>query len=265
MLRRVGLAVVLVLLAGGCATRTGHTRAATRGARRVRMAKAVGFLAALFDPELNLLPEYAGASDYWLVHDNYLAAGVLRPTHPDLSQRIRRALAHHGVTSSGKIEIVRGEAEAPLPFRIPELVIVATAGGKRIKTERLTARRFEGWQEYADLLLLAALAEAEQHRDRATEHFRKALAMWDGMGFNDRAAQAHQRYSTYKLALAMLAAGKLEQPLPMRDRILTRLAHQQHPNGGFVTDYDVKGRPVGLANVETTCLVILALRRRPAT
>ena len=87
-----------------------------------------------------------------------------------------------------------------------------------------------------------------------------ALALWDGVGFNDRATQALSRYSTYKLALALLAAGKLGRPLPMRRAILRRLAAQQHADGGFITDYDAAGRPVGLANVETTCLVILAMR-----
>jgi hypothetical protein len=37
-------------------------------------AKARTFLAGLFDPELGLLPEYRGATVYWLFHDNYLAA-----------------------------------------------------------------------------------------------------------------------------------------------------------------------------------------------
>jgi hypothetical protein len=29
--------------------------------------------------------------------------------------------------------------------------------------------------------------------------------------------------------------------------------------GGWITDYDTTGQPLGLANVETTCLVLLAL------
>ena len=222
--------------------------------------RATAFLVDIFDPELGLLPEYAGASRYWLFHDNYLAAKVLKPTHPDLAAGIERALALWGVTRSGKIEIVCGEARAPLPFRVPELVRVATRGGKQIWTERLTARPSKGWAGYADLLLLAALAEAQARPERAEAHLATALGMWDSAGFRDAATEHLARYSTYKLALALLAARKLARPLPMREAILRRLARQQEASGGFVTDYDATGRPIGKANVETTCLVILALQ-----
>jgi len=30
-------------------------------------------------------------------------------------------------------------------------------------------------------------------------------------------------------------------------------------SGGWITDYDATGKPLGLANVETTCLVLMAL------
>jgi hypothetical protein len=34
----------------------------------------------------------------------------------------------------------------------------------------------------------------------------------------------------------------------------------QSPAGGWITDYDREGKARGLANVETTCLVLMALR-----
>jgi len=40
------------------------------------------FLVNLMDPDLGLLPEYRGASVYWLFHDNYLAAKVLAQSYP---------------------------------------------------------------------------------------------------------------------------------------------------------------------------------------
>src|SRR6185369_12462719 len=79
------------------------------------------FLAALFDPALDLLPEYRGAKVYWLYHDNYLAARALAWSEPELARRISSAIARYGVRASGKIEIVYGEARDPLPFRVPEL------------------------------------------------------------------------------------------------------------------------------------------------
>ena len=38
-----------------------------------------------------------------------------------------------------------------------------------------------------------------------------------------------------------------------------RLLALQAPSGGWITDYLSDGTPVGKANVETTCLAILAL------
>jgi hypothetical protein len=221
--------------------------------------KAIQFLVNLFDPSLDLLPEFAGAKDYWLFHDNYLAAKILRPVRPDLSERIERAMRRYGITRSGKIEVVFGEARKPLPFRIPELVTIAQVGQKRIRTERLTAKVFSSWQGYADLLLLAAIAEAKANRKQAIGYFHQALAMWDGIGFYDRATEHNGRYSTYKLALALLAAGKLKEPVPMCRELLRRLRAQQDTSGGFITDYDKEGQPLGVANVETTCLAVLAL------
>ena len=75
------------------------------------------FLTNLFDLQLDLLPEYRGSRTHWLFHDNYLAAHLLADARPDLSRRIRSALARFGVTNSGKIEIVFGESPRPLPFR----------------------------------------------------------------------------------------------------------------------------------------------------
>jgi hypothetical protein len=41
--------------------------------------------------------------------------------------------------------------------------------------------------------------------------------------------------------------------------ILELLLSQQNEDGGWITDYDAEQKPVGLANVETTCLAIIAL------
>src|SRR5437667_12601048 len=99
-----------------------------------RIQHAESFLTNLFDAQLQLLPEHPGSSTYWLFHDNYLAAHLLEKTHPDLTRRIRSSLAQFGVTNSGKIEIVFGEARQPLPFRTYVLTNVALIAGKTIRT-----------------------------------------------------------------------------------------------------------------------------------
>ena len=45
----------------------------------------------------------------------------------------------------------------------------------------------------------------------------------------------------------------------MEESIVNRLLSMHRADGGFVTDYDARGRPVGQANVETTSLAVLAL------
>src|SRR5713101_4751528 len=73
------------------------------------IASGERFLTNLFDPTLDLLPEYRGAKVYWLYHDNYLAAKILKSSRPDLATRIEAAMRRFGVSHSGKIEILFNE------------------------------------------------------------------------------------------------------------------------------------------------------------
>jgi hypothetical protein len=219
--------------------------------------KARTFLVNLFDRDLGLLPEYQGATVYWLFHDNYLAAKVLEVSHPEIAQSIRRAMAREGASKSGKIEILFGEADQPLPFRQFQLKDVRRRGAKVIRTEVATATKLDGWAQYADLLLLACIAESNQAR--AWRHWEAAMELWDGNGFLDAATKRHQCYSTYKLGLALLAASHLSPPAQPPVGLLERLLALQDDSGGWITDYNAAAQKIGVANVETTCLSILGL------
>src|SRR5436190_2597567 len=145
-------------------------------AQRIRRGES--FLTKLFDPSVQLLPEYKGSPTYWLFHDNYLAAHLLAHSRPDLSQRIRSSLVKFGVTNSGKIEIVFDEAQKPMPFRTYVLTNVALVGDKSIRTEFVTTNILAGWDRYADLLLLAAIAQARSNPAEGRKNFDRAVAMW---------------------------------------------------------------------------------------
>ena len=246
------MAVLMLLRCATAAT-------ATQAEIVQRIESGESFLTNLFDAQLQLLPEYQGSRTYWLFHDNYLAAHLLAGTRPDLSRRIRSAMAQFGVTNSGKIEIVFGEAPHPLPFRTYVLTNVAVVDGKTIRTELVTTNILKGSEEYADLALFASLAQARSEPAQARKNFEKAVAMWDGEGLNDRATKHSGIYATYKLALYLIAADRLNISAPHREEVVTRLLAMQAPEGGWKTDYK-EGKPVGLANVETTCLSLLALQ-----
>ena len=223
--------------------------------RQVVVRKGREFLAGLLDPELDLLPEYRGARVYWLYHDNYLAAKILDKSHPQIASSIRKAIEREGVSRSGKIELLFGELKDPLPFRQFELTDVRRAGDKVIRTEVVLTKPLAGWENYADLLLMASIAEKDA--SVAKNHFKLAMNLWDGNGFNDAATKQLQRYSTYKLALGLIAARKwkLDEPGGALELLLAR----QSESGGWITDYNSQGQNIGLANVETTCLSILGI------
>lgn len=227
--------------------------------RRSAVIRGRTFLTQRFNERIGLLPEYAGSNVYWLYHDNYLAAKVLRSSHPEMAGRIEAAIRRFGVAESGKIEILFDEARDPFPFRHPQLIDVARLGELIIKTEVLTDQRMDGWEAYADLLLFASCALAKSDREQSIVHFRAALQLWDGRGFRDRAVEHLGRYATFKLALASVAAQRLGRTAELPETLLEHLLNLQAKDGGWVTDYNSVADPVGKTNVETTSLAVLAL------
>ena len=132
-------------------------------------------------------------------------------------------------------------------------------GEKIIKTELVGDKLNADWREYTDLLFLAAVAEAVKDREEALRHFEVGLATWDGIGFKDKVNRTTSLYASYKLALALIAASRLNSHTEKEVAMVNRLMAMQREDGGFVTDYNAQGGPVGQANVETTSLAVLAL------
>jgi hypothetical protein len=253
MSRRVQFLAVLALIVVASMSKGEHSDIAQR------IQRGESFLINLFDASLQLLLEYKGSGTYWLFHDNYLAAHLLAQSRPELSRGIRSSLAKFGVTNSGKIEIVFDEAKEPLPFRTYVLTNVASVEGKSIRTELVTTNILAGWDNYADLLLLASLAQARTAPADARRNFDKAGAMWNGEGFQDLASRHSGLFATYKLALYLIAADRLKISAPNEVELLAHLLAMQTSDGGWITDYK-EGNPVGVANVETTCFALLALK-----
>ena len=85
------------------------------------------------------------------------------------------------------------------------------------------------------------------------------LRLWDGQGFKDQRMKRIGLYGTEDVALALIVATRLGIDIKVRLPMINRLLFQQAKDGGWITDYDAKGKPAGLANIETTSLAILAL------
>jgi hypothetical protein len=144
-----------------------------------------------------------------------------------------------------------------LPFCHYNLSEVRKVGEKVIRTEMVTEQVMNGWEQYVDLLCLASIAEGRGPAGQ--QHWEAAVRLWDGSGFNDVAAEKHQQYATYKLALALIAGSRLQAMDKTLEAIQEKLLLLQDESGGWVTDYDRHGKQLGVANVETTCLAILGL------
>lgn len=216
------------------------------------------FLIKLMLPESHLLPEFQGHNVIWLYHDNYLAYKLLEPTHPKESALIRKAIADLGVVRSGKIELLFGEGE--LPLRRYELRDVTKMGQFTVRSEFTTDALTKDFEKYCDLLCFYAIAEADM--TKARDYFDHALAMWDGIGFNDQATKHAKIYATYKLALFIIAAKRFDYKSRELEQMRAQLFRMQAASGGWITDYRPDGTPVGFANVETTCMAIMALEDR---
>ena len=221
------------------------------------------FLAQLFDPAMGLLPEFRGSKVYWLYHDNYLAAKVLDGTEPDLAAKSVTPSRASASRARARSRSFSARPRQPLPFRHYRLEDVKRVGEKVIRTEVVGEKVHEDWERYSDLLFMAAIAEAGRHKEKGLGHFEAGMKTWDGTGIRDRASEKGGLYATYKLALALIAARRLDRKPEQPAEMLKRLLAMQREDGGFVTDYDALGKPVGQANVETTSLAILALDGEP--
>jgi len=221
------------------------------------IASGLVFLRDRYDPAYHLLNEspVTAPDRYWLATDNWLAAHALRVAGDgSLAETVSAAV---GDIRHGLIEALDGEI---LPW--PPHVETQTQVDGGIWTEtRLAGPSYADWQEYADLALYAAIVAHNRNEDsEARRLYRQALALFDGIGFADKAYLApggHGLYATYKLALAIYVGAQIEEPLDRR--LLPALLAKQDDSGGFVTLYQGDGAAQGDANTETTSYAILAL------
>ena len=240
-----------------------------------KVAKAIQYLIRQFNPAIRLCGEAprVAPNTYWLVSDNLWAYKALETYAPEVSNAIKSKLIelasafnlptdHQGLPISFKHEAVIGDA-VPIPFNVT-VSYTLYSDDYMLKTDIANGTAvMKDWQEYADLLLYAALSRHWIGKEEeALELFNMAKNMWDGVGINDKAAKANGHYATYKLALLLYTSKVLGQKLPFEEELIASIFRMQdQETGGIITDYYPSGEPVEYADAstETTSIAIIAL------
>ena len=233
------------------------------------------YLLAGYDPYIGVVREspHANPNVYWLYSDNYLASLALEKAQPKTAKTITQSIAIYQaigqIGPSAKWKVLAGEVVPEVMFAMNvNLSNCTKIEGNEVRSEVTNtnpAIYMNDWQDYADLLLLASINEFNLgNNSEAQNLFAKAQDMFDGIGFQDK-AYTNQDYSTYKLALYLIAAKKVGIHIPAKE-IMNRILSLQDKDptskgyGGVFTDYNSNGKlPTSDTNTETTSLVLLAL------
>lgn len=220
--------------------------------------KAASYLRSQLNPALDLLREFPETAPdvHWLLTDNQLAVWSLDAAgDASFSAALQTAIDAHSPPPHCLIEALRGEVvfwppRTPVQVEVADGVWLETRSGEGIMYD---------WTEYADLALYGSMnATNKGDNEAARRLFDDALRLFDGYGFKDKAHDG--RYTTYNLALAVIAAKRIGvEPDP---RLLPALLVQQASSGGFFahsTAEEGRVTPVGDTNTETTAYALLAL------
>ncbi len=239
-----------------------------------RIHDAVEFLKGMYNSAIGLCAEAPSVAPntYWLVSDNLWAFKALEKYNPEISNSIKSKLTElaktynlptdmQGLPISYKHEAVIGDT-VPTPFN-ETVQYTLYSDIYTLKTEIANGTAvMEDWQEYADLVLFAALSKHWEGKDEeAIALFNKAKYMWDGVGMYDKAING--KYATYKLGLLLYTSKVLGHKLDFETQLIATIwKMQDETTGGIITGYKPDGTPFGDTNTETTSIIIIALTQK---
>jgi hypothetical protein len=259
------------------------------------LERALEYLRSVYNNTVGLMSEQPygdaeGRKLYWL-NDNIFVYAALKAhgTGSDvmLADRVRADiiqftemlnLPHYedGFPELGIHEVILGyPIQLPLPCYSSKLVAMGSymlgfviANGTRER--ECVVEDFNG---FADMILYQSIAAFYSGSlTDARNLFQDVVMMWDGHGIADSPYRnpsdpQYQRYATYKLALLLYVAEKLNatNSLPFLNQISDTIWSMQAYNGGIITNYMEPNLPIGVVNTETTALVVLANPPIPTT
>jgi len=251
--------LIAVLHTPGTACQSGSTISLEE-----RLTAVDNFLLRQFDADAGLVRESPDDSinqTYWLLSDNLLAYHALKPFHPDIAMKIEASLQRFGILQDGLHEALFGGVIEVPPYT-PQEIILAKNESWSVKAELRSSKSgklMNDWTEYADLLIYASLSEHNRGNDlMASYYFKRAQEMWNGAGLYDKPTQQDGFYTTHKLALLLYASRILNQTLPFRTELETRIWMFQRGDGGIRSHFLGNLTSDREANAETASMVLIA-------
>ncbi|MFC1506171.1 hypothetical protein ACFLQ6_03775 [Thermoproteota archaeon] len=242
------------------------THAAVAEIQQEKLLVLENFLVAQFDSDVGLARESPDISinrTYWLLSDNLFASHVLKQNHPEVAAEINETLKRYGRFHDGLHEAVFGEV-IHLPPYAPQTVTIDSSDDWKVKIEvrdAVSGKLMDDWIDYADILLYAALSEYNRGDiDSALFYFTRAKEMWNGAGLYDKPTRQDGFYTTHKLALLLHVSNILNQTLPFREELESRIWMFQRGDGGIRSHYLGNMTSDREANSETAALVLLVYR-----
>jgi hypothetical protein len=251
-----------------------------------QMERAFGYLTSVYDPVVGLVSETPFGDDqgrklYWM-NDNIFAIAAFREHGTDSDKILAEDIQRRIVTLAELLNLPRYEDGFPklglhevvlgYPLNVPlpcSNTYILFEDGYKLGLTIWNGTRdrecfVQDFNGYADNLLYESLAAFyDGNLTYARSRFRDAVRLWDGTGLADNSFTnpgdpQYQRYATYKLALLLYVAEKLQEALPFWNQAVETIWRMQAYNGGIITNYGKQTTPIGGANTETTAIALLA-------
>ena len=216
---------------------------------------ACNYVIANYNMTNHLVSETSAHEKYWIYSDNLLASIVLYPVckRMDLATNISGVLANYQYSKFPNVYQTFvynvSNSDAAKDINLSDS-IWTTANNQ---TGTLSPN------DYSDIAFLEAYYYARwtTNTTSAQRLFGIGANMYNGTGLVDRSFNG--QYQTYKLALYVITAVKLNQTIPF-SAIVTLGRMQNTTSGGFNTGYYNNYSTTGATqNTETTSLAIIAL------
>jgi hypothetical protein len=231
----------------------------------------------------NLYGDEQGRKTFWL-NDNLLVYAALMQngaaSDKALADKVHNRVAeltkelnlpHYedGIARLGLHEAVLGyKLQKPLPCFRSYIVPMSTydLGFVIFNITRTKECYVQDYRGFADIMLFESLSALYSgNRTEALALLNDTIRFWDGNGLADKpyvdpTDGQYQRYATYKLALLLYVAQKLNatEDVPFWNQAVNTIWRMRTDDGGIITNYALHGTPVGIANTETTGIVVLA-------